>query len=65
MILLPVHERPYFHKLGFLSIVEESISVGNIENIHLGKSNDARSLPVVVTQGTIHQPQVLKVYDGK
>jgi hypothetical protein len=35
-------------------MVEETLSIGNVEYVHFGKPNDARSLPVVVTQGTIH-----------
>jgi hypothetical protein len=54
LIGLPVHEGSYFHQLWLLSIVEEAIRVSNIEYIHFGKSNDARSLPVVEAQGTIH-----------
>ena len=52
-IWLPVHERANLCKLGFLSMVEETVRIGNVEYVHFGESNDARSLPVLIAQGTI------------
>jgi hypothetical protein len=53
-VWLPVHEWADLCKLGFLSMVEETISIGNVEYVHFGKPNDTGSLPVLVTQGTVH-----------
>lgn len=56
---LPVYKRPDFLQIRFPKPIEELLGIGDVEDVHLGQSNHPGLLPVVETQRTIGQSQIL------